>query len=289
MAQDHRALGRSALEVREAVAARLRRLDELPVVREVERAAHASTSTVEQPRRRLCAVERRHVRVGDRDHVAAPVAVEPNRADRLADLEVGVGLDDALGREHGLEAADARHATGRQRPGLGGEEADRERLLEARPGDLVGDRLAEREPKRHVDEVDARRMPHEVGHLAARDPGRDLDDGDGAVRVRDQLRERDPVTETEHLDGARRDALRERRAGRRRPTPGRRGSSRRRSRCRAAAAGRRASRPRLRRRGRSRCRSSRSRRRTPRRCTPALPTRRAPRGGGDRGRPRSRA
>ena len=46
VAQDHRALRRSAVEVREPVAARLRRLDDLPVVREVERAAHDSTSTV---------------------------------------------------------------------------------------------------------------------------------------------------------------------------------------------------------------------------------------------------
>ena len=199
----------SAVEVREAVAARLRRRDDLAVVRQVEGAAHDSDLDGEQPRRSLGSVERRHVGVGRRDHVAAPVAVEPHRPDRLADLEVGVGLDDALGREDGLEAADPRHPAGRQRAGLGGEEPDRERLLEARPRDLVGHRLAEREPQRDVDEVDAGRVTHEVGHLASRDPGRDLDDGDRAVRMGDQLRERDPVAKAEHLDGARRDALRE--------------------------------------------------------------------------------
>ena len=94
-------------------------------------------------------------------------------------------------------------------PGVGGEEADRERLLEQRPRDLVGNGLAEREPQGDVDEVDAGRVADEVGHLAAGDPGRDLDDGDRAVGVRDQLREGDPVAEPEHLDGAGRDALRE--------------------------------------------------------------------------------
>ena len=46
VAQDHRPFRGSAFEVREPVAARLCRLDDLPVVREVERTAHDSTSTV---------------------------------------------------------------------------------------------------------------------------------------------------------------------------------------------------------------------------------------------------
>ena len=110
MAQDHRAVGRGALEVREAVAAGLRGCDDLAVVREVEaRSSSPPTSTVEQPR-----PPPRRGRApptfvsADRDHVAAPVAVEPHGPDRLADLQVRVRLDDALGRQHGLEAADPR-------------------------------------------------------------------------------------------------------------------------------------------------------------------------------------
>ena len=51
------------------------------------RIAH-STSTSSSARGRLGALERLEVRVRDRDHVAAAVAVEPHRADRLADLQV---------------------------------------------------------------------------------------------------------------------------------------------------------------------------------------------------------
>ena len=46
MAQDHRAVLRRALEAREAIAAGFGGRDDLAVVREVEGAAHASTSTV---------------------------------------------------------------------------------------------------------------------------------------------------------------------------------------------------------------------------------------------------
>ena len=63
---------------------------------------------VDQPRGGLGAVERLEVRVGDRDHVAAAVAVEAHRADHLALDEIGVGLDDAGEGEHLLERADAR-------------------------------------------------------------------------------------------------------------------------------------------------------------------------------------
>ncbi len=128
-----------------------------------------------------------------------------------------------------------------QRPGRGGEEADRERLREARQGDVVGNVLAEREAERELDEVDADRVTNEVGHLAAGDPRRDLDDGHAAVGRRDQLRERDPVAEPERRRRLARPSARRARAGPSRSTPGRRGSSRRRSRSRPAAAGRRAS------------------------------------------------
>ena len=75
--------------------------------------------------------------------------------------------------------------------------------------DLVGNGLAEREPQGDVDEVDAGRVADEIGHLAARDPRRHLDDRDRAVRVRDELREGDPVAQAEHLDGSGGDPLRE--------------------------------------------------------------------------------
>ena len=100
-----------------------------------------------------------------------------------------------------------RDTAGRQRAGLGGQEADRERLREARPRDLVRDRLAEREPQRDLDEVDARRVPHEIGHLAAGNARRDLDDGDRAVGMGDQLREGDPVTQAQRLHRADRGVL----------------------------------------------------------------------------------
>ena len=135
----------------------------------------------------------------------------------------------------------ARHAAGRQRPGLGGQEADRERLPEARQHELVRQLLAERHPQLHLDQVDADRVAHEVGHLPAGDPRRALDHDHAAVGRRDQLRERDPgLAARARAPSARRPA-RTPRAGRRRPSPGRGGSSRRRSRSRAGAAGRRAS------------------------------------------------
>ena len=107
-------------EGREAVAARLRRLEDLGVVRQVEGAAHR------RDLRRRARVggglsarrERLLGRVGDGDHVAAAVAVAADGTDRLAELEVRVRLHDALRREHGVELADARHASGRERAGL---------------------------------------------------------------------------------------------------------------------------------------------------------------------------
>ena len=45
-------------------------------------------------------------------------------------------------------------------------------------------------------------MPHEVGHLTARDACRNLDERDSAVGRGDQLRERDPVAQAESGDGA---------------------------------------------------------------------------------------
>ena len=87
---------------------RLRRLEQLSVVLEVEGAGHSvSTSTSSQPRGRLGSGERLDRRLGDGDHVAAAVSVEPHGTDRLTHLQVRVGLHDAVGGEHGIEAADA--------------------------------------------------------------------------------------------------------------------------------------------------------------------------------------
>ena len=194
------------------------------------------------------------VRVGDGDHVAAAVAVEPHGPDRLTDLEVRVRLDHALGGEHAARAPDrvtlpVGSGPGRRRSGSGSRAAAGSAAAPSSSGTSS--------PSAWRSAISTRstptRMADEVGHLAAGDPGRHLDDGDRAVRVRDQLREGDPVAEPERLDGARGDPLRVRRAGRRRSTPGRRGSSRRRSRSRAGGAGRTASAPRPRPRGRSRC------------------------------------
>ncbi len=109
----------------------------------------------------------------------------------------------------GSSAADADHATRRQWAGRGRQEANRERLLEPRPRDLVGYRFAERESEGDVDEVDTGRVAHEISHLTARDPRRDLDDRNGAVGVRDQLGKGDPVAQPQYLDRAGSDAFRE--------------------------------------------------------------------------------
>ena len=85
------------------------------------------------------------------------------------------------------------HLAGRQRARLRGQEADRERLRERGGRELVGNRLAEREAERHLDEVDADGVAHEVGHLPAGDARRDLDDTHRAVVVDEQLREGDAV------------------------------------------------------------------------------------------------
>ena len=101
-------------------------------------------------------------------------------------------------------------AARRQRARLRRQEADRERLLEARQRELVGHGLAERLPERHLDEVDADRVADEVGHLAARDPRRHLDHRDAAVGDGDQLRERDAVAQPERVHRLHRDLLGER-------------------------------------------------------------------------------
>ena len=119
--------------------------------------------------------------VCDRDDVAAAIAVAAYRADRLADLEVRLGLDDTVGCQDGAEVADPHDASGGQRAGRRREEPDRERLREPRERELVGNVLAESLANRDLDHVDADRVAHEIGHLTAGDARGDLDDG---ARVR---------------------------------------------------------------------------------------------------------
>ena len=80
--------------------------------------AAASTSTSSRVAAASARLESLLGRVGDGDDVAAAVAVATDGTDRLADLQVRVRLNDALGREHGIEAADARDAARRQRARL---------------------------------------------------------------------------------------------------------------------------------------------------------------------------
>ena len=196
--EDVAALG-ALLEEAEAVAAGLRRVEDLRVVRELEVAAHAAASTSTSSSVAACSARRSASvgRVRDRDHVAAAVAVAAHGPDRLAELQVRVRLDDAFCGENPVEAADPRDAAGRERARARREEADRERLPEPREGDLVRDLLAERLPQRDLDEVDADGMADEVRHLPARDASGDLDDRDRAVGRGDELRERDRVSEAE--------------------------------------------------------------------------------------------
>ena len=79
---------------------------------------------------------------------------------------------------------------------------------------LVGNVLAERLPQRDVDEVDADRVAHEVGHLPAGNPRRDLDDGDAAVREAMSCGKAIAVAQAERAHGVGGDALGDARAGR---------------------------------------------------------------------------
>ena len=63
--------------------------------------------------------------------------------------------------------------------------------------ELVRDRLARCLPKGDVDEVDTDAEADEVRHLAGGDARRDLNDDHVAVRRDEQLREGDPVLESE--------------------------------------------------------------------------------------------
>ena len=163
---------------------------------------------VEQGRCGLGALERLEVRVRGRDHIAAAVAVHAHGPDRLADLQIDVCLDDAGEREHLVERADPLHPPGGERSRLGREEANRERLLELRQHELVGKLVAERHSDLHLDQIDAGRDAHEVGHLAAGDARGTLDDDHPAVPRGDQLRKRDARPQAECVHGVHGHSLR---------------------------------------------------------------------------------
>src|SRR5262249_21460548 len=123
----------------------------------------------------------RVARVRTGDHVAAAAAAEPTGPYRLTHLEIRICLDDPLARENRIERADAGHTARRERPRLRSQEADRERLREARQRDLVRHLLTERLSQRDLDQIDAHGVTHEVRHLPATDPSSNLDDDHLAV------------------------------------------------------------------------------------------------------------
>ena len=197
MAKEEIAALERCLERREPITAFLRRLEDLAVVLEAERAAHGATSTSSLPAGAPAQWPlARGVRDGD--HVATPVAVTPVRGG--SSRRPGGTCPPAhaaLRGEHRPEAADAHDLAGRQRPRLCREEADRERLLESGERDLVQHLVAERLAQRDLDEIDSDGVPDEVGHLPSGNARGDLHHRDATVRRRDQLRERDRVAEAE--------------------------------------------------------------------------------------------
>jgi len=130
-----------------------------------------------------------------------PVAIAADGTNRLSELEIRLSLYDAFAPQHRAQVADAQDAPGRKRPRGGSEKADRERLREAWNGKRVGHLLAESLQNCDLDQVDADGVPHEVGHLAARDSRGDLDDGHASVRSRDELGKRDARAQAEGSDG----------------------------------------------------------------------------------------
>ena len=103
------------VEAGEAVAARLRAARAARGSGRARRRSaltRGSTSTSSSAAAACGPVERLEVRVGDRDHVAAPVAVEPHRADDLARLQVA----SRPGRRPGRRARGSSEPTRRTRP-----------------------------------------------------------------------------------------------------------------------------------------------------------------------------
>ena len=238
---------------------------------------------VEQPRRRLGALERLEVRVRGRDHVAAAVAVEPHGPDRLA-RPAGTTRP---GRRPGTRAPCRAGRSASTRPvGSGPGSAVRKRIASGWLNCGSTSSSGSSSPSAIRSCTSTRSTPTasrtrsaiwppgmRAAHSTTIDP---------AVGRGDQLRERDARLRARARARCAPRPLRLLELCRRRSSAGRRGSSRRRSRSRAAAAGRRASAGSPRRRARSRSRSSRCRRRTPRGSPRRSATRPAPRAGARR-------
>ena len=164
------------------------------------RSALASASTVRRPGRR------RRGRGGRRRCARAR---RPCRGERYVSASTTPSAETT-----GPSAPTRVTAAGRERARVCGEEADRDRLRETRQRDLVGHVLAERDPKRHVDEVDADRVADELRELRGRRARCRSDHGHLSVRRRDELDEPHAVAQPEHALPRAPPRARRRRAGR---------------------------------------------------------------------------
>ena len=135
--------------------------------------------------------------VGGCDDVAATIGVDLDRRDGLAELNVETRLENTWSAADAVEAVDGDYTPRRQESRAGGEEPDCERPLEAWLDELAGDLLATCLAEGDVDEVDADAEADEVCHLAGGDAGCDLDNDDIAFAGDEQLREGDPVLQSE--------------------------------------------------------------------------------------------
>src|SRR5581483_9983888 len=77
------------------------------------------------------------------DHVAAPIRVDLDGADGLADFDVEACLQDPRRGANAVETLDGNDLPERKRPGAGGQETDRYRAVEARLDHGVANRLPE--------------------------------------------------------------------------------------------------------------------------------------------------
>ena len=140
-----------------------------------------------------------------RRDVAEPVGVDLQRPDPVADVEVEVGCEDAVGPSDLVKAADRGDHSDRKHARTRGEEADRDRQLEARCHELVGDRPPKRLRNCDVIEIDARSEADQVCHLPCRYASGDLDDAYRAVGAGEQLRKGNAVAKAERAHRGERD------------------------------------------------------------------------------------
>jgi hypothetical protein len=118
----------------------------------------------------------------------------------VADVEVETRREHAVRGAHRLDAVDRGDDSDRKHAGAGGQEANRDRPLEARRHERIGNGFAERLGDRDVVQIDAGPEPDEIRHLSGGDARRDLDDAHAAVAPDEQLREGDAVTEAQRAD-----------------------------------------------------------------------------------------